>query len=390
MTKRAVIIMLALLLTVSLTSFSLGEPAVPGPALPEIALPERVLPDAVLLEMALPERVSPDAVLADTDLPDAVLPGTALSDSALPETVAAEPIAPEPAAAAAAVHFVCGERQTGSFPSSMLQTATYTVYLQANKGVAFYVFGAGVMMATVLAPNGATVGTLTKQGYTSSHYGMFTTPNQSGNYTIQIQGCCGTYYVNCLTGHAQTSNTNTAYNRTNAVKYARDHANTEDYNPAYQNYHFMGGDCTNFVSQCVYAGGMPMITGSGTDAHWFYSSSGRSPSWTGADYFMRHWTKVRSSSYNGRAYSVRIYTRDYIMNHQSEVYNFISPGDIVQYLEAETSTAGHSHIITGKDGTTGAIQFCSHSADKKDDDWYTFVNDCGTTEWIVVIKIRNT
>lgn len=43
-----------------------------------------------------------------------------------------------------------------------------------------------------------------------------------------------------------------AYDRARAVAYARRWA--LERNPAYLNFDGLGGDCTNFVSQCLYAG----------------------------------------------------------------------------------------------------------------------------------------
>ena len=45
------------------------------------------------------------------------------------------------------------------------------------------------------------------------------------------------------------------YNRELAVKYATDWA--QDRNPNYKDYEKWGGDCTNFVSQCLHEGGIP-------------------------------------------------------------------------------------------------------------------------------------
>ncbi len=72
------------------------------------------------------------------------------------------------------------------------------------------------------------------------------------------------------------------YNRRNALTYARRWA--LDRNPLYFNYTGMGGNCTNFVSQCVYAGGCTMnytpVFG------WYYlSPSERTASWTGVTFF---------------------------------------------------------------------------------------------------------
>jgi len=44
------------------------------------------------------------------------------------------------------------------------------------------------------------------------------------------------------------------YDVSKAVAYA--HQYYENYNPAYPDYNSSGGDCANFVSQCLYAGGV--------------------------------------------------------------------------------------------------------------------------------------
>lgn len=298
--------------------------------------------------------------------------------SAQPETQSA------PVIARAATHFTCGVRQTGNFSTSP-QIHSYTVYLQGNKGVAFMVYGAAISSVSVYAPNGSLVGNISKLSNTSSFYGVLTTPNQSGNYTINVYGCCGTYYLNCLTGQGTTSNTNTAYNGSDAASYAKQYANS--YNPDYP---VFGEDCTNFVSQCVYDGGMPMLVGD-TDAHWYiYNVNERSPSWAGADYFMRHWTKVRSSGYYGRAREVLIYSKDYILQNRNTVGNSIAVGDVVLYLNGADSKAYHANIISTKYSMGSPMVFyCSHNNPALDYDWFAYVNSLENTDWIVVIKIRN-
>ena len=74
-----------------------------------------------------------------------------------------------------------------------------------------------------------------------------------------------------------------AYNPDNAVNYALDWAfsrNTDQWG----DYDSNGGDCTNFVSQCLYAGGIPFDTvgNPSYNQRWFwYSNSNRTPPWTG-------------------------------------------------------------------------------------------------------------
>ena len=53
------------------------------------------------------------------------------------------------------------------------------------------------------------------------------------------------------------------YNANNAISYARRYCG--NYNPSYANYRNMGGDCANFVSQCLKAGGLDL---SGCNVSW--------------------------------------------------------------------------------------------------------------------------
>lgn len=72
------------------------------------------------------------------------------------------------------------------------------------------------------------------------------------------------------------------YIRENAVTYARKFAFSQ--NPLFSNFAGIGGNCTNFISQAVYAGSCEMNY---TPTYgWYYISlNERSPSWTGVDFF---------------------------------------------------------------------------------------------------------
>lgn len=74
------------------------------------------------------------------------------------------------------------------------------------------------------------------------------------------------------------------YSRQDALLYAQRWA--LDRNPKYLSFNELGGDCTNFASQCLYAGSRVMnfnnITG------WYYISSyDRAPAWTSVMQFRR-------------------------------------------------------------------------------------------------------
>jgi hypothetical protein len=72
------------------------------------------------------------------------------------------------------------------------------------------------------------------------------------------------------------------YDREKAVAYAHRWAFSR--NPAYYDFSALGGDCTNFASQCVYAG--TGIMNYKPVYGWYYVNAGnRTPSWTGEEYF---------------------------------------------------------------------------------------------------------
>ena len=113
-----------------------------------------------------------------------------------------------------------------------------------------------------------------------------------------------------------------SYNRESAAKYAMKWALSR--NSAYRDYEEWGGDCTNFISQCVHAGGIPFDhNGNNILKQWYwYSDISRTPSWTGAEPFYKY----------------------IIGNNSKDTQNF-GIGDIVQ-LVYEDNLAYHNMIIS--------------------------------------------
>lgn len=75
---------------------------------------------------------------------------------------------------------------------------------------------------------------------------------------------------------------NIEYNRQDAVNYANRWALSR--NPAYYDYSNIGGDCTNFASQVLYAG--TGVMNYNRENGWYYiNANDKSPSWTGVNFF---------------------------------------------------------------------------------------------------------
>lgn len=73
------------------------------------------------------------------------------------------------------------------------------------------------------------------------------------------------------------------YDRQKVVEYAKKWAYLR--NPAYYNFDPVGGDCTNFASQCIFAGaGVMNYNKNG----WYYrSGNDKSASWSGVEYLYK-------------------------------------------------------------------------------------------------------
>ncbi len=81
------------------------------------------------------------------------------------------------------------------------------------------------------------------------------------------------------------------YNRAKAKEYAKKWAYTR--NPKYYNFDSIGGDCTSFISQCIYAGSGIMNYTKNTG--WYYNSiNDRSPSWSGVEFLYNFLIKNKS------------------------------------------------------------------------------------------------
>ncbi len=74
------------------------------------------------------------------------------------------------------------------------------------------------------------------------------------------------------------------YERKLALEYAKKWAFSR--NPKYYDFEKIGGDCTNFISQCVYAG-CGVMNHTAIIGWYYYSLSSRAPAWTGVNEFYK-------------------------------------------------------------------------------------------------------
>ena len=135
------------------------------------------------------------------------------------------------------------------------------------------------------------------------------------------------------------------YDRDKATAYA--HKWAYDRNPRYYNFNRIGGDCTNFASQVLYAGCGQMNTTPVT-GWYYYTLSDRSASWT----------------------SVRFFAEFLLGNDGEGPYGIesgldqVEPGDIVQ-LQTTGSNFHHTPVVVAARGVPSLenILVAAHSED---------------------------
>ena len=137
------------------------------------------------------------------------------------------------------------------------------------------------------------------------------------------------------------------YNRDAAVAYALKWAYSR--NPAFYDFEDLGGDCTNFASQCLLAGGALMNF---TPTYgWYYRNlNDRAPAWTSVEYLYRFLTTNEGVGPFG---------------HEVDL-PFIRPGDIIQLMTVE-NRFHHSPIVvkTGILPTLNNTLVAAHSYDAR-------------------------
>lgn len=131
------------------------------------------------------------------------------------------------------------------------------------------------------------------------------------------------------------------YNRLKTIEYAKEFANKR--NPKFYAFDYIGGDCTNFVSQCIYAG--CKVMNYTKTFGWYYNSlSDRTPSWSGVEFLYNFITTNKGVGPYGELVS------------KSD----IDIGDVIE-LGNEDEEFYHSAIVSKIDN--GNIFVASHNRD---------------------------
>lgn len=135
------------------------------------------------------------------------------------------------------------------------------------------------------------------------------------------------------------------YDRTAAVNYSNFWALKR--NPRYLNFHGIGGDCSNFVSQCIYAGtGVMNYT---PDLGWYYINQyKRAAAWTSVRYLYKFLINNKG---------VGPFATDVVIDK-------ILPGDVIQ-LGKENGEFYHTLLIAsvGSKPATSNILVNAHNID---------------------------
>ena len=191
--------------------------------------------------------------------------------------------------------------------------------------------------------------------YTSTYTGKYyiritatSVPSSSASCKFKAIKACG------ISG---TSSTNSSYNRTNAKTYMQSY--TVNANPSYNDYTGDGGDCTNFVSQVVKAGGMANANGSiSANTSWYAYSE----TWKSATKFTNHWGTNSVGSGNKRAYSCQYFhAQGALNNYQSFIQN-IKVGDVIQICAKTDSARFHSLVVY--EAITGDLKMSQHTSNQ--------------------------
>ena len=133
------------------------------------------------------------------------------------------------------------------------------------------------------------------------------------------------------------------YDREKVYEYAEKWAYNR--NPKYYNYDPVGGDCTSFASQCIYAGCKQMNYSKNNG--WYYiNGNNKSPSWTGVEFLYKFLLSNKGEGPIGK---------------QTTIDN-LEIGDIVQ-LSFDGAKFSHTLVVIQNGDSVDNTLVASHTFD---------------------------
>lgn len=133
------------------------------------------------------------------------------------------------------------------------------------------------------------------------------------------------------------------YNREEVYEYAKKWAYGR--NPKYYNYDLIGGDCTNFVSQCIFAGCHQMNYNKRNG--WYYlNGNQKSPSWTGVEFLYQFLLSNQGVGPFGKETTI----------------DKLEVGDVIQ-LKMEEKQFSHSLVVIKNAKNIENTMIAAHSFD---------------------------
>lgn len=134
-----------------------------------------------------------------------------------------------------------------------------------------------------------------------------------------------------------------SYNREKVYEYAKRWAFGR--NPKYYNFDPVGGDCTNFVSQCIYAGCNQMNYDKNNG--WYYiNGNNKSPSWTGVEFLYEFLITNKEVGPRGKEITI----------------NALEIGDVIQ-LSFDGNNYVHSLVVVKNGNSVNNTLIAAHTND---------------------------
>ena len=138
----------------------------------------------------------------------------------------------------------------------------------------------------------------------------------------------------------------------NAIEYARRWA--LDRNPNYYDFEDIGGDCTNYISQILLAGGCKMDKSSVIYGWYYNNANDKSPSWTGVEQLYDYLIREKEHG---------------IIAHEIDL-NEVETGDIAQISFNGKAFQHTPFIISVKRNSDNSVSYdhikiCAHSFDSE-------------------------